>query len=438
MIFNSSEFFHFFSIFLLLYYLSLRQKIWARNALILVSSLIFYGWIKWSYLLLIVYSIMIDYVLGQLIYSSTGFRRKMFLAISIISNIGLLFYFKYFGWIYQEVTGLSLTIFLPIGISFYTFQTISYSYDIYKGKLEPERNLLTFASFVTFFPQLVAGPIERASNLLPQFRRKSYISWDRDKIDIIILGFYQKIILGDGFAGIVERSWNNMDNGLETIIGIIAFSIQIYGDFAGYSNIAIGIAGLLGFSLMENFNSPYKSSSVTEFWSRWHISLSTWFRDYLYIPLGGNRRRVYLNLLIVFLISGLWHGANWTFILWGAMHGLAVILERIYGRLDTFSIFLGRSFTLFFVSIAWVFFRAPNIYLGIEYINSVFNSWTIPVFTGEEKILICLSFLYFIRFIGKMIWKELDDYLSGFFLGIVIFIIYIMSSGDNSFIYFQF
>ena len=438
MIFNSSEFFYFFSIFLLLYYLTLRQEIWARNVLILVSSLIFYGWIKWSYVLLIIYSIMIDYVLGQLIYSSTGIRRKIFLAISIISNIGLLFYFKYFGWIYQEVTGLSLMIFLPIGISFYTFQTISYSYDIYKGKLKPEKNLLTFASFVTFFPQLVAGPIERASNLLPQFRRKSNISWDRDKIDIIILGFYQKIILGDGFAGIVERSWDNMDNGLETIMGIIAFSIQIYGDFAGYSNIAIGIAGLLGFSLMENFNSPYKSSSVTEFWSRWHISLSTWFRDYLYIPLGGNRRRVYLNLLIVFLISGLWHGANWTFIVWGAMHGLAVILERFYGRLDTFSIFLGRSFTLLFVSIAWVFFRAPNIYLGIKYINSAFNSWTIPVFTGEEKILMCLSFLYFIRFMGKRIWKKLDDYISGFFLGIVIFIIYIMSSGDNSFIYFQF
>lgn len=303
---------------------------------------------KPEFIILIILSTIIDYFAGLKIYGSKSIKiKRLFLCFSIISNLGLLFAFKYFNFFSDSFRALlqqfsipmdpiTLKVILPVGISFYTFQTMSYTIDVYREKIGAQKHLGIFAVYVSFFPQLVAGPIERATNLLPQFFEKHNFEYKRaaDGLKLMLWGFFKKVVVADRLSSIVNIVYNDPTSftGTPLILATIFFAFQIYCDFSGYSDIAIGAAQIMGFRLMDNFKRPYFSRSISEFWKRWHISLSTWFKDYLYIPLGGNRvaiPRWYANLFIVFLVSGLWHGANWTFVIWGALHGIYLILEMV-------------------------------------------------------------------------------------------------------------
>jgi alginate O-acetyltransferase complex protein AlgI len=340
-LFNSFEFAIFFSCVYGIYLLSNHR--W-QNRWLLLASYIFYGTWNWKFLGLIWTSTVIDYYCGKKIHETPSRnRRKAILLLSIGTNLGILAFFKYYnffansfeslmhiiGW---RVDALTLQIVLPVGISFYTFQTMSYTIDIYRNKIEPTDRFLDFALFVTFFPQLVAGPIERAKNLLPQVSSDRVVTWEKLKegVWLICWGLFKKVFIADNLAKIVDPvfSASNPISGAEALIAVYAFAFQIYGDFSGYSDIARGISKLLGFELMLNFRMPYFSKNIREFWSRWHISLSTWLKDYLYITMGGNRfgtLRTYRNLFLTMAIGGLWHGAAWTFVFWGMFHGLVLI-----------------------------------------------------------------------------------------------------------------
>ena len=314
-----------------------------QNAILLVSSYVFYGWWDYRFCLLILISSLIDYVAGRRIaQSESAMQKRVWLYVSLFSNIGLLCVFKYYGFFADNLqvlgqsvgwsfSALTLNVILPVGISFYTFQTLSYTIDIYRGRLQPAKNVVEYLAFVSFFPQLVAGPIERGTNLLPQFqRRRSFNSADAtDGCRLILWGFVKKLAIADSLSLVVDQyygSWQT-SSGPELTMATICFAFQIYCDFSAYSDIAIGTARLFSIRLMQNFAYPYFSQNINEFWSRWHISLSTWFRDYVYIPLGGNRcrpTRQHINIMLTFLLSGLWHGAAWTFIAWGALHGLTL------------------------------------------------------------------------------------------------------------------
>ncbi|WP_273275459.1 MBOAT family O-acyltransferase, partial [Maribacter polysiphoniae] len=347
MLFNSLDFAIFFPIFFIFYWL-VAKNITLRNILILISSYLFYGWWEWRFLFLIVISSFVDFYVGNSLGKIEGIKqRKTLLYISLLVNLGFLFYFKYTNFfidsfvesfkLFGKTLDVStLNIILPVGISFYTFQTLSYTIDIYRRQLKPTNDPIAFFAFVAFFPQLVAGPIERASHLLPQFYKTHKFNYTQIKsgLLLIVFGLFKKMVIADRAALYVNEVYNNPGNyeGIETITATVLFAVQIYCDFSGYSDIAIGTARTLGFDLMKNFDSPYLSKSITEFWRRWHISLSTWFRDYVYIPLGGSRKgsyRTYANLFIVFLVSGLWHGAAITFVIWGAVHGTFIVAEKI-------------------------------------------------------------------------------------------------------------
>ena len=348
MLFNTVEFIAFFVVVLGLYW-ALNHR-W-QNRLLLVGSYFFYGCWDYRFLSLIVISTVIDYVSGIKIHGSDNRRtRKFFLVLSMCTNLGLLGVFKYFGFFAEnfqalmgriglETSSSSLRIILPVGISFYTFQTMSYTIDIYRRKLEPTRHFFDFALFVSFFPQLVAGPIERAKRLLPQVLKERHFSKPQflDGLHLIVWGLFMKMVVADNMARIVDYVFSKHAGsltGLEIFLGIVAFAFQIYGDFSGYSDIARGTAKCMGFEIMVNFKRPYFSLNPSEFWTRWHVSLSSWLRDYLYISLGGNRGgtlRMYRNLALTMLLGGLWHGAGWTFIAWGAFHGLILILYRLGG-----------------------------------------------------------------------------------------------------------
>ena len=357
----------------------------------LFASYYFYMCWNASYVLLIVASTAIDYFCGlKMGRQSEQHKRRKYLILSLFTNLGLLFTFKYFNFFsatfshFLQSLGLSvstpfLNVLLPVGISFYTFQTLSYTIDVYRGKLEPEPHFGIFALYVSFFPQLVAGPIERASHLLPQFKEKKVFDEESvvSGLRLILWGLFKKIVVADRLAVYVDSVYGNVEfhSGLTLIVATYFFAFQIYCDFSGYSDIAIGAARVMGFDLMKNFNRPYFAISIPDFWRRWHISLSTWFKDYLYIPLGGNRvsvPRMYLNLAIVFLISGLWHGANWTFLVWGALHGIYIVTSRLTlsfrdglveklhlskNLITPFRIFISFHLVLF----AWIFFRADSI-----------------------------------------------------------------------------
>jgi len=392
MLFNSIEFLFFLPIVFGMYYVLPHKYRWA---LLLLASYYFYMSWKPEYIALIIISTLIDYLCGNQLEKKEGkYPRKLFLWISLLSNLGILMTFKYLGFFQEIVNELlilmdfggsenGLNLILPMGISFYTFQTMSYTIDVYNRKIKPEKHLGIFALFVTFFPQLVAGPIERASNLLPQFRKK--IQFDYQDISsgmkLIAWGLFKKVVIADRLSVFVDTVYNNPHdyNGIPLIIATVFFAFQIYCDFSGYSDIAIGIAKMFGFNLMDNFKRPYHAYSISDFWSRWHISLSTWFRDYCYIPLGGNRVvkwRWYYNLFITFLISGLWHGANWTFIAWGAFHGVLLVIELVLKMKDTprnsfikrFRVLL--TFTL--VCLGWIFFRASNLSDALYIITNLF------------------------------------------------------------------
>ncbi|MDC6366496.1 MBOAT family protein [Muricauda sp. AC10] len=391
MLFNSLDFAIFFSIVFVLYWLVSGNRRW-RNILVLVSSYVFYGWWDWRFLFLIAISSIVDFFVGQRLYNEKDVKiRKRLLLISLIVNLGFLVYFKYTNFLIdtfvdsfrlfgKELEITTLKIILPVGISFYTFQTLSYTIDIYRQQLKPTKDWLSFFAFVAFFPQLVAGPIERASHLLPQFYKTYKFNYEQVKSGLLLMvfGLFKKMVIADRAALYVNEVYNNPGSyeGIETIIATVCFAFQIYCDFSGYSDIAIGAARTMGFDLMKNFDSPYLSKSITEFWRRWHISLSTWFRDYVYIPLGGSRKgkyRTYYNLFIVFLVSGLWHGAAMTFVIWGVIHGVIIVAEKAISKRKekVFSLlkidkrtfanklfFMGITFTI--VCFAWVFFRANS------------------------------------------------------------------------------
>jgi D-alanyl-lipoteichoic acid acyltransferase DltB (MBOAT superfamily) len=341
MLFNSLDFAVFLPAVFILYWILNSKNVNFQNGLIVIASYVFYGWWDWRFLMLIIFSTVVDYTLGLWIHKSNDeSKRKYFLYASLLINLGLLGFFKYYNFFIQNfvdaftffgnpISSSSLNIILPVGISFYTFQTLSYTIDVYRRKLEPTSSFISFAAFVSFFPQLVAGPIERATNLLPQFYTKRKFDLEQAKIGVrqIVWGLFKKVVIADTCAQYANQIFDNSANhdGFTLLMGAVAFTFQIYGDFSGYSDIAIGTARLFNFKLMENFRYPYFSRDIAEFWRRWHISLSTWFRDYLYIPLGGSRvsrSKVIRNVFIIFVVSGFWHGANWTYIFWGFLNAL--------------------------------------------------------------------------------------------------------------------
>ena len=348
MLFNSLEFLIFFPLVTMVYFLLPTLRF--RNLMMLAASYYFYMQYKPEYALLMLLSTLIDYMAALgMSKSESKITKRLWLGLSLLGNLGMLFFFKYFNFFNTNVAGLlsffnvsyqplSLDILLPVGISFYTFQTLSYTIDVYRGDIAAERDFFDFALYVSFFPQLVAGPIERSTNLLPQFKVHHEFDTQRatSGLRLMLWGFFKKVVIADRMAVIVDTVYNNPTSyqGVYYFIATIAFAFQIFCDFSGYSDIAIGSARIMGFELMKNFERPYHSKSITEFWRRWHISLSTWFRDYLYIPLGGSRKgyaRTLLNLFIIFVVSGLWHGASWTFVIWGALNGAAIVIEKVLG-----------------------------------------------------------------------------------------------------------
>ncbi|MFK8302622.1 MBOAT family O-acyltransferase, partial [Capnocytophaga stomatis] len=416
MLFNSIDFAIFFPVFFILYWFVVNKGISTQNLLIVVASYVFYGWWDWRFLSLIFFSTILDYGVGKILNrTNNSVYRKFLLSLSIIVNIGFLGFFKYynffvdnfvtaFSFFGKEINAGSLHIVLPVGISFYTFQTMSYTVDVYRRKLEPAKDFISFAAFVSFFPQLVAGPIERATNLLPQFYIKREFSYDKavDGLRQILWGLFKKIVIADNCAEYANIIFNNSEDysGSILILGAVFFTFQIYGDFSGYSDIAIGISRLLGFNLMKNFAFPYFSRDIAEFWRRWHISLSTWFRDYLYIPLGGSRGGTWMkvrNTFIIFVVSGFWHGANWTFVVWGVLNAIyflpllltnnnrrnldIVAQHRVFPKLKESLSIMG---TFLLTVFAWIFFRAENLEHAYSFISRIPSRdlFRIPLING--------------------------------------------------------
>lgn len=402
MLFTSFEFFVFLPVVFALYWLLQRQLRW-QNLLVVAASYLFYGWWDWRFLLLIAFTSACSYWSGLLIGS--GRHRKAALWGNIIVNLAILGLFKYYDFFAKEFSQLfglqadsiTLNLILPVGISFYTFQALSYSIDIYRSKMEPTQDVVAFFAYVSFFPQLVAGPIERATNLLPQFQRERQFDYGMavDGVRQMLWGFFKKVVVADNCAVYVDDIWNNIngESSLNLAMAAALFSIQIYCDFSGYSDIAIGTAKLFGIKLMQNFKVPYFSRDIAEFWRRWHISLTTWFRDYVYIPLGGSRTsksKVVRNTFIIFLISGFWHGANWTFILWGAFHALMFLPLILLGKnrkytdtvaakrwLPTPKELSQMTFTFVLAALGWILFRSQSIGEALDfYAGIVSGEWS--------------------------------------------------------------
>ncbi len=469
MIFNSIEFFVFLPVAFLLYWFIRNIKL--QNLFIVIASYLFYGWWDWRFLSLIIFSTLVDFTIGSLLKKEqVTQKRKLYLLISVIINLGFLGFFKYynffvdsfidaFSFFGKELSVNSLNIILPVGISFYTFQTLSYTIDVYRKKLEPTKDFLAFSAFVCFFPQLVAGPIERASNLLPQFYSKRKFKYKQavEGLKLILWGLFKKIVIADSLAPIVDDVFINYDTYASStlIMGAVFFAFQIYGDFSGYSDIAIGTSKLFGFELMSNFKFPYFSKNVSEFWQRWHISLSTWFRDYVYIPLGGShgsKFKTIRNILIVFLISGFWHGANWTFIIWGAFH--AVLFLPIYflkNRSNRIKFLAPFSIVFNFavICVGWVFFRSDSISIANIYLQRMFFNFSYEYYLHPRGfrmidyfILLAVFLVY--EYIIKdnernpfPIKNKVFRYIT-YILVIFSMLLFFDDGVDRSFIYFQF
>ncbi|MFI3240215.1 MAG: MBOAT family O-acyltransferase [Bacteroidales bacterium] len=467
MLFNSFDFLLFFPIVCIIYYIIPINKY--RNYFLLLTSYYFY--MNWEpiYALLILLSTLTTYGCGLLLDSNKNNRsRKIYLISNLLLNFGILFLFKYYNFINESIFNVlnhigigwntpSFKWLLPVGISFYTFQAIGYSIDVYRKDIKAEHNFWTYALFVSFFPQLVAGPIERSRNLLPQFKEKKEFNLETAAkgFRLMLWGYFMKLCVGDRLAIYVDSVYNNLEmhNGSSMLLATLFFTIQIYCDFAGYSLIAIGCARIMGYKLMDNFRRPYFSQSIKEFWSRWHISLSTWFKDYLYIPLGGNRvgkTRHLINLFITFLVSGVWHGAAWNFIIWGALHGLYLVIENLLSSnkssRNIFFRLLKQLYTFILVVFAWIFFRANSTNDAFYIINNIFTN-TGPIFrdlTVFSYGLISLSILMTKEIIDEYYpkIKFLDSnniivrYTSQ--LLIIIFILLFAVLNGGQFIYFQF
>ncbi len=481
MLFNSIDFAIFLPIVFILYWFVASKRLRLQNALIVAASYLFYGWWDWRFLSLILFSTIVDYWVGRgLKTEEKQSKRKLLLWTSILVNLGFLGFFKYynffldnfikaFSFFGSEIHADSLSIILPVGISFYTFQTLSYSIDVYKRKLEPTNDFIAFSAFVSFFPQLVAGPIERATHLLPQFYKKRTFNYSLavDGMRQILWGLFKKVVIADNCAEYANEIFNNSADlsGSTLALGALFFTFQIYGDFSGYSDIAIGTSRLFGFDLMRNFNFPYFSRDIAEFWRRWHISLSTWFRDYLYIPLGGSRGGMWMkvrNTFIIFIVSGFWHGANWTFIVWGALNAVYFLpllltnnnrnnLETVAkGRLlpnlrELFFMLLTFGLTVF----AWIFFRAENLDHALQYILNMFKSpgsfLLLGVYMKYLTIIILIATFMIIEWLGRdsqfaiaqlgLKWKRPMRFL---FYYAIIAAIFWFGGKEQQFIYFQF
>lgn len=487
MLFNSIDFAVFLPIVFILYWFVTQKHLLVQNLLIVFASYLFYGWWDWRFLLLIFSSTVIDYFVGRgLAKQDIKARRKALLWTSIVVNLGILGVFKYYNFFVDSFVDMfslfgmqmkasSLDIILPVGISFYTFQTLSYSIDVYKRKLEPTKDFIAFSAFVSFFPQLVAGPIERASNLLPQFYKKREFNYSKaiDGMRQILWGLFKKIVIADNCAEYANIIFNNSADysGSALVFGAVLFAFQIYGDFSGYSDIAIGTSKLFGFNLKQNFNFPYFSRDIAEFWRRWHISLSSWFRDYLYIPLGGSRGSISMkvrNTFIIFIVSGFWHGANWTFVVWGALNALYFLPLLLFNKnrvnIDTiaknrllpgFKEFIMILFTFGLTVFAWIFFRADSMEHAISYITNIFSSslFSIPYIfepdTGlpilPKMILLLIALFVLVEWLGRDGQYGISNVVKirsrvfrwSIYLAIC-FMIILFHGKQQEFIYFQF
>lgn len=494
MLFNSLDFLIFFPIVVLIYFIIPRK---IRYIWLLVASYYFYMCWNTKYALLIGISTLITYTSGLIIGKcQKGWSKKLVVALSFVSNLGILVFYKYFDFILENINVVlgkcnmqlvsnPFDIILPVGISFYTFQALSYTVDVYRKEVEPEKNPLKYALFVSFFPQLVAGPIERSKNLLNQVKNIENIKvWNYDRVAngfiLMVFGMFQKMVIADRVSVFVDSVYNNLHavGTMETVFAAVGFSIQIYCDFAAYSTIAIGAAKVMGFEIMENFDTPYFAASIKEFWRRWHISLSSWFKDYLYIPLGGNRKgkiRKYFNLMVTFLVSGLWHGASWNYVVWGGLHGIYQVFGEILAPVrkklvkvfkvndGVFSYKLGQIlFTFSLTSLTWVFFRAETIREALYFFKRMFTVWNPWVFFNEglyeyglDRVEVNILFAALIVLLLAELLKyfkkqRISEFLMeqnlwfrwivviGMIVACVVYGEYGISFDSNQFIYFQF
>lgn len=479
MFFNSIDFAIFLPIVFILYWFVTNNNLKLQNLLIVGASYLFYGWWDWRFLSLIFFSTLVDYSIGlALLKQENSHKRKILLWMSILVNLGFLGFFKYYNFFLDnlitafsffgtEISASSLNIILPVGISFYTFQTLSYCVDVYRRKLEPTKDFIAFTAFVSFFPQLVAGPIERATHLLPQFytQRKFDYHVAVDGLRQILWGLFKKMVIADNCAEWTNVIYDNSADysGSTMVVGAVLFSFQIYGDFSGYSDIASGTSRLFGFSLMRNFAFPYFSRDIAEFWRRWHISLSTWFRDYLYIPLGGSKGGMsnkIRNIFIIFIVSGFWHGANWTFIIWGALNAIYFIPLLLSNRnrtnldiaaagkhLPTVKEFIQIAGIFVLTAFAWIFFRAENVAHALDIISKILSR---SLFSLPEKrptyLFILIVFFILIEWLGReqqYALHNLNRYLNKplritlYYIIIILIFVFYMTK-NQKFMYFQF
>jgi D-alanyl-lipoteichoic acid acyltransferase DltB (MBOAT superfamily) len=485
MLFNSFEFAIFLPIVFLLYWFVLNRNLRLQNAFVIVASYVFYGWWNWRLLILIAFTSLCSWTSGLLIqkFRSEHWKAKFVSITNIVVNLLILGVFKYYNFFVQSFAdvfldgnadGLLLDLILPVGISFYTFQALSYSIDVYKHKIEATRDIIAFFAFISFFPQLVAGPIERATNLLPQFLNKRNFDYDIavNGCRQMLWGFFKKVVVADNCAIVVNQIFDNYQEqtGSVLLVGAIFFAFQIYGDFSGYSDIAIGTAKLFGIKLMQNFKTPYFSRDIAEFWRRWHISLTTWFRDYVYIPLGGSRCskwKIVRNTFIIFLLSGFWHGANWTFIAWGGYHAFLFLPLILMGKnrkytntvaegrlLPTMKEIIQMSLTFLLVVIGWVIFRSENIGQAWEYICSLCDTdiWKVSyrffLFPQHyESIFIIVMLVvewlqrgreYGLEMSGIKVFRLKAVRWIVYFIIVITYILVVSTIGKSDFIYFQF
>ncbi len=488
MLFNSIEFAFFFPVVTILFFLLPHKFRWF---LLLAASCFFYMFFKPVYILILAFTIVIDYFAGIWIANEERKKqRRLLLLLSIIANVGVLAVFKYFnflaeninvlfGAIYVHKTIPLLNILLPIGLSFHTFQAMSYTIEVYKKRQAPERHFGIYALYVMFYPQLVAGPIERPQNILHQFHEKKFFDYENMRRGLILIawGMVKKVVIADRLALFVNQVYNNPSeySGLPLVIATVFFAFQIFCDFSGYSDIAIGTARCMGFNLMTNFDRPYQSTSISEFWRRWHISLSTWFRDYVYITMGGNKvsnNRRYFNLLIVFLLSGVWHGANWTFIIWGALHGCYLIAEDIFYKkynyikesVNPYVKLTKQAIVFLAVILAWIFFRASTVSASFYILKNFFLDWGVQIkkvlrnenmlrlkllYLGQDGIQFYLAIFFILLMIiihrlqGKV---SFDEWVINknkkarwsLYYGMLLLFIFFGVFNRSDFIYFQF
>ena len=489
MLFNSLEYAIFLPIVFAIYWL-LQKRLRLQNLCVVIASYVFYGWWDWRFLILIAFTSFCSWGSGLLIAKGVQkdteglrggqnilFASKFWLWLNIAINIGILGVFKYYDFFVTEfgnifgidTSSLLLRVILPVGISFYTFQALSYSIDVYRGNIKPTKDIIAFFAFISFFPQLVAGPIERATNLLPQFLQNRKFDYEQgiDGMRQILWGLFKKIVIADNCATYVDQVWSSYgtQSGSTLLLAAILFTFQIYGDFSGYSDIAIGTAKLFGIKLMRNFNNPYFSRDIAEFWRRWHISLTTWFRDYVYIPLGGSRVgkwKIVRNTFIIFLVSGIWHGANWTFLAWGAYHAVLFLPLILLGKnrkytgqvaegriLPTWREALQMLLTFGLVVVGWIIFRAETIGQAWEILCSLCSSslFSVPYLMNRAFYMpLCATtvLMLLVEWINRNQQHGLGRVTKWRTLNLVIYYVLIVMmyqlsvSGDVQFIYFQF